>query len=69
MIYSNLRAEMSRKGLNILEMSQKTGIGYQSLKAKLQGKSDFRLNEMRSIKSIFPTESMDYLFRDVADSA
>lgn len=61
-MFCNLNAEMARNRLSIKALSDKTGIGYESLKNKLSGITEFKRNEMLSIKNEFPGCSLDYLF-------
>lgn len=61
-IFNNLNAEMARKKMNIKSLSEETGIGYESLKNKMSGITEFKRSEMLAIKSVFPECSLDYLF-------
>ena len=53
---------MARKNMNIKTLSEETGIGYESLKNKMSGITEFKRSEMLSIKKVFPECSLDYLF-------
>lgn len=48
--------------MTIKSLSQSTGIGYESLKNKLSGFTEFKRSEMMAIKKVFPGCSLDYLF-------
>lgn len=61
-IFDNLNAEMARKKMNIKSLSEETGIGYESLKNKMSGVTEFKRSEMLVIKAVFPECSLDYLF-------
>lgn len=61
-MFPNLSAEIARKQMNLKMLSEQTGIKYETLKLKMRGVTEFLLPEMRSIKSVFPHCSMDYLF-------
>lgn len=62
-MFPNLSAELARNNLNIKKLSELSGIGYESLKGKMSGSTEFKRNEMYSIKSrVFPNMQIDYLF-------
>lgn len=61
-LFNNLNAEMARKKLTIKSLAEKTGMNYESLKNKMSGITEFKRNEMISIKKEFPECSLDYLF-------
>lgn len=61
-MFNNLNAEMARKKLSIKALSENTKIGYESLKNKMSGATEFKRSEMISIKEEFPGCSLDYLF-------
>ncbi len=61
-MFSNLDAEMARNKMNLKILSERTGIGYESLKNKKSGATEFKRSEMVSIKKEFPDCSLDYLF-------
>lgn len=61
-MFSNLDAEMARNKMNLKILSERTGIGYESLKNKKSGATEFKRSEMVSIKKEFPECSLDYLF-------
>lgn len=49
-MYENLRAELARKGKTLVELSQETGIRYQTLSQKLRGDRPLKLKEAIKIK-------------------
>lgn len=62
-MYSNLKAEMARKNLTIVDLSEKTGIRYNTLAAKLKGKYPLTLPEALAIKNALDVDlSIDELF-------
>lgn len=61
-MFPNLSAELARSRMDLKMLSTATGIGYESLKNKMRGITEFKLGEMISIKNVFPEFSMDYLF-------
>lgn len=56
--YANLRAEMARRGIGVLEMSKTLGMNRDTLARKLSGKSPLYLKEAFNIQRIF-FEDMD----------
>lgn len=56
-IYANLRAEMARREIGILDISKKLGMNRDTLSRKLSGKSPLYLSEA--------VEIQQRLFRDV----
>lgn len=64
-MYPNLKAEMSRVGMTMLELSEKTGIRYQTLTLKLNGKSKLSVREAVRIKDALDGKfTLEYLFFD-----
>lgn len=62
-MYINLLAEMSRKNISRTELSDKTGIKYTTLTDKLNGKTNFTVEEAIKIrKSAFSEFEYEYLF-------
>ena len=62
-MYENLRAEIARKGMTIVELSNATGIRYQTLSEKLRGNSQFTVKEAKAIKSALAVDMpIDELF-------
>lgn len=50
-MYSNVKAELARRNLSIVDLSTKTGIRYQTLADKINGKYPMTLDEAKTIKS------------------
>lgn len=50
-MYSNVKAELARMNLTVVDLSKKTGIRYQSLANKINGKTPLKLEEARAIKT------------------
>lgn len=50
-MFPNIKAELARKGMTIVDLSNATGIRYQTLWCKLKGDYQFTVQEAISIKS------------------
>lgn len=50
-MYPTIKAEMGRKGMTIVDLSNATGIRYQTLSEKLRGNYQITVQEAMSIKS------------------
>lgn len=62
-MFPNLSAELARNRMTLKSLSEVTGINYESLKNKVSGKTEFKINEMVLIKKkVFPSCTIDYLF-------
>lgn len=61
-MFRNLNAELGRNHMTIKSLSERTGIGYESLKNKMSGATEFKRSEMIAIKNEFPDCTLDYLF-------
>lgn len=65
-MFSNLRAEMARKEITIIEISKLLGINRDTVSRKLSGKSKLYLNEAMLInKEFFPNKELPYLFQEL----
>lgn len=63
--YENIRAEMGRNKLTILQLSKDIGINRDTLSRKLSGSAQFYLSEAYRIAEIgFPGCSVEYLFKE-----
>ena len=49
-MYTNVKAELARQNMSIVDLSTKTGIKYQTLFNKISGKYPFTLDEAKNIK-------------------
>ena len=67
-MFPNLSAEMARSRMNLKMLSSETEIGYESLKNKMSGATEFKRDEMIRIKKVFPECTMDYLFASDEDT-
>ena len=69
MKYSNLKAELARKGVSMEEVSKALEIHRNSVANKINGDTPFTVEEAFKIqKKYFPKLSLDYLFAtDVTD--
>lgn len=64
-MYGNLKAEMARKDMTALTVSEKTGIRYQTLTGKIKGESPITIKEARLIRdAVNPDMTIDELFDD-----
>ena len=61
-MFPNISAELARHKMTIKDLATQTGINYETLKLKMRGVTEFRLQEMIKVKEVFPACSMDYLF-------
>lgn len=62
-VFPNLRAEMSRKDLGIVEMAQVMNYNRDTLARKLSGRSNINLSEAFKIQQeFFPELDVEYLF-------
>ncbi len=64
-MFENLKAEMARKNLTILDLSKdkELGISYTTLRNKFNGITEWVRKEMWVIKyKYFPDKSIEYLF-------
>lgn len=48
--------------MSIKALAEATGIGYESMKNKMSGATEFKRSEMIQIKKEFPECTLDYLF-------
>lgn len=64
-MYENLKAEMARKSLTIMDFSKDKvlDLSYETLRNKFGGKTDWLRSEMFTIKeNYFPDKNLEYLF-------
>ena len=64
-MYENLKAEMSRKNLTIMDFSrdEDLDLSYETLRNKFSGKTEWNKREMFLIKKkYFPDKTIEYLF-------
>lgn len=65
MANKRLRAEMILRDMTALTLSEKTGIRYQTLTAKIAGTSPITIKEAKSIRdALDPELTIDELFDD-----
>lgn len=69
--YSNLKAEMARRGVKQIEIAEFLNVREATISDKINGKSTFDIDEAFKIKlAFFPDLSLDYLFsREITISA
>ena len=64
-MFENLKAEMSRKNLTMMDLSKnpKLNLSYESVRNKFNGLTEWSRNEMWVIKNeYFKDKSIEYLF-------
>lgn len=62
-MYANVKAEMARKNLSVVDLSKRTGIRYQSLANKINGKAPVSLTDAKKIKNALEVDiPLDDLF-------
>lgn len=61
-MFTNLVAEIAKKGLKKTEIASRLGMTPETLKNKLTGKTEFTLDEIKILLNIFSGYSMEYLF-------
>jgi len=59
---------MVRSGVSRKRLSDYTGIPVRTLGNKINGKTEWRLGEMKKVKELFPGASMEFLFADARAS-
>lgn len=65
-MYSNVKAELARKNLTVVDLSRMTGIRYQTLADKINGKYPLTLDEAKKIKEALGVDiPIDELFEKV----
>ena len=64
-MFSNIDAELARGKLSYKDLSKLVGIKYDTLINKLNGKTEFKLSEMKLIQSkCFPDLSLEVIFHE-----
>ena len=64
-MYENIRVEMARKNLTILDIAESVGMNRETLSRKLSGKSSLSLKEAISIQTTcFPDMDVQKLFEE-----
>ena len=67
-MYLNVKAELARQNLSVVDLSNKTGIRYQTLVEKLNGKYPMTLDEAKNIKTALGVDlSMEELFAKILE--
>lgn len=62
-MYSNLKAEMARKGITLTDMAERMDINISTLSIKLNLGNRIKLHEAYKIRDMFfPDMTVDYLF-------
>ncbi len=64
-MYANVKAELARKNMSIVDLSNKTGIRYQTLADKIRGDSPMTVDDALKIKqAIGVNMPIEELFSD-----
>ena len=64
-MYRNLMAEMARKGITYIELSNITNIPVNTLRDKIQGRTPLHLEQAKQIfLKVFPDLDFFYLFKE-----
>lgn len=64
-MYANVKAELARKNMTIVDLSNKTGIRYQTLADKIRGDSTLTVDEALKIKQAIGVDMpIEELFSD-----
>lgn len=64
-MYANVKAELARKNMTIVDLSNKTGIRYQTLADKIRGDSILTVDEALKIKEAIGVDMpIEELFSD-----
>ena len=64
-IYENIRVEMARRDLTIIDIANRIGMSRTTLSRKLSGKSPFLVDEAFAIqKACFPDVDVTALFKE-----
>lgn len=67
-MYENIRAEMGRKGMTIMDIAKNIGMNRDTLSRKLSGRSCLNLDEAFNIqKTCFPDVPIRVLFKEKLD--
>lgn len=62
-MYSNVKAELARQDMTLVDLSNRTGIRYQTLVDKVNGKYPLTFDEAKKIKAALSVElSLEELF-------
>ena len=66
--YKNLRAEMARNKVTIQDIAEAIGCNRDTASRKLSDRAHIMLYEAMRIKALFPDETYEYLFAELADT-
>lgn len=62
-MYTNVKAELARQNMTLIELSKKTGIKYATILRKMNGMTPISLAEAKSIKTALGADmTLDELF-------
>ncbi|MGL5511704.1 MAG: helix-turn-helix transcriptional regulator [Sporomusa sp.] len=63
-MFSNLKAEMKRKGITLATFAKELQISESAVTKKLAGTYEFKFSEFRKIVQLFPNCTWEYLFEN-----
>lgn len=64
MMFPNLKAELQRKNISLVSVAKLINCTEKTLQNKMNGKTDFRLNEVLAInEQLLPEFELKYLFK------
>ena len=68
-MYPNLSAELARRRMTLKDLSQKSGIPYQTLYSNINGTNDIKLGYCLKIRDTISSDlTLDYLFAKEKES-
>lgn len=64
-MFCNIKAELARNGWTLRVLSENTQIQYDSLRNKMNGRTEFTRSEMLKVKhALSPSSTLDVLFAE-----
>lgn len=61
-VFPNLLDEIKNNNYTVADLSEKTNIGYASMRNKLTGRTEPTVTECMKIRKLFPDCTLEYLF-------
>lgn len=69
-MFENLRVEMARIKITLMDISRDLGYVYETLRNKMNGNTEWSRSEMFAIKNkYFTDKSIEYLFKQSTDES
>ena len=66
-MFSNLNAELARRGIKIKDFASLLRVSKKTANNKLAGRTEFTLSEIKIVAAFFSSMSIDYLFATAGD--